>query len=446
MMEIMNQRIAIMNQRMVIMDPMMVIMNPMTVIMNPMMVIMNPMMVIMNPMMVIMNPMMVIMNPMMVIMNPIMVIMNPMMVIMNPMMVIMNPMMVIMNSDDGDHESDDGDHESDDGDHESDDGDHESDDGSISAYQWWWLMNPMMVIMNPSPEWVIMISDDGSIDCIQWWPDHESDRWWVHWEPDDGRSWRPLTGDHESDDGDQLHPMNWWSHESDDGDHESDKWWSWIRWWWSCAAVCHSKTTLDSEPARFLKFRSRVGANILQWRYSIALHRAYPSLHLIRGSTLGTRWLSNIKTDGSESNRQLQLWTGVRRDQLMVITINSTVFKDGLGIYESNKMPGCHLANAWRSLFMKHDSSVAVLWIAMMKHHEFDSFMIMNPMMVIMNPMIVIMNPMMVIMNPMMVIMNSIDGDHESNDGDHEFRWWWSWIRWWFPIDEFYTPGIELNG
>ena len=31
------------------------------------------------------------------------------------------------------------------------------------------------------------------------------------------------------------------------------------------------------------------------------------------------------------------------------ITINSTVFKDGLGNYMSNKLPGCRLANAWKS-------------------------------------------------------------------------------------------------
>ena len=76
------------------------------------------------------------------------------------------------------------------------------------------------------------------------------------------------------------------------------------------------------------------------------LHRAYPSLHPF-GVVHWVPVLSNIKTaTGCESNRQLQLWT----------VFAGTVVNNYQQRYSrmgwtamSNKMPGCHLANAWRS-------------------------------------------------------------------------------------------------
>ena len=77
------------------------------------------------------------------------------------------------------------------------------------------------------------------------------------------------------------------------------------------------------------------------------LHRAYPSLHPF-GVVHWVPVLSNIKTaTGCESNRQLQLWT---------VFAGTVVYDYQYSRYSrmgwaamSNKLPGCHLANAWRS-------------------------------------------------------------------------------------------------
>ena len=77
------------------------------------------------------------------------------------------------------------------------------------------------------------------------------------------------------------------------------------------------------------------------------LHRAYPSLHPF-GVVHWVPVLSNIKTaTGCESNRQLQLWT-----VFAGTVVNNYQFNGIQGWAEQlcqNKLPGCHLANAWRS-------------------------------------------------------------------------------------------------
>ena len=80
------------------------------------------------------------------------------------------------------------------------------------------------------------------------------------------------------------------------------------------------------------------------------LHRAYPTLHLF-GVVQWVLVLSNIKTvTGCESNRQLQFWTVFAGTVVNYnYQFNGIQGLDGLGSYMSNKMPGCHLANAWRS-------------------------------------------------------------------------------------------------
>ena len=71
---------------------------------------------------------------------------------------------------------------------------------------------------------------------------------------------------------------------------------------------------------------------------------AYPSLHPF-GVVHWVPVLSNIKTaTGCESNRQLQLWT-----VFAGTVVNNYQFNGIQGWAVSNKMPGCHLANAWRS-------------------------------------------------------------------------------------------------
>ena len=77
------------------------------------------------------------------------------------------------------------------------------------------------------------------------------------------------------------------------------------------------------------------------------LHRAYPSLHPF-GVVHWVPVLSNIKT-GCEPNRQLLLWTVfagtvVNNSHFNGIQLNSMMGWAAM----SNKMPGCHLANAWR--------------------------------------------------------------------------------------------------
>ena len=106
------------------------------------------------------------------------------------------------------------------------------------------------------------------------------------------------------------------------------------------------------------------------------LHRAYPSLHPF-GVVHWVPVLSNIKTTtGCESNRQLQL-----RTVFAGTVVNNYQFngiQGWAGQLMSNKMPGCHLANAWRSRsseclkksFETH-SSVAVLYRNEVSVHSF---------------------------------------------------------------------------
>ena len=81
--------------------------------------------------------------------------------------------------------------------------------------------------------------------------------------------------------------------------------------------------------------------------YSMRLdrsHRAYPSLHSF-GVVYWVPVLSNSKTaTGCESNRQLQLWT-----VFAGTIVNNYQFNGVHGWAMSNKMPGCHIANAWIS-------------------------------------------------------------------------------------------------
>ena len=79
------------------------------------------------------------------------------------------------------------------------------------------------------------------------------------------------------------------------------------------------------------------------------LHRAYPSLHPF-GVVHWVPVLSNIKTaTGCESNRQLQLWTVFAGTVVNNYQFNGIQGWTGQWAAMSNKMPGCHLANAWRS-------------------------------------------------------------------------------------------------
>ena len=77
------------------------------------------------------------------------------------------------------------------------------------------------------------------------------------------------------------------------------------------------------------------------------LHRAYPSLHSF-GVVHWVPVLSNIKTaTGCESNRQLLLRTVYAGTVVNNYQFNS--IQGWAGGAVSNKMPGCHLANACRS-------------------------------------------------------------------------------------------------
>ena len=77
------------------------------------------------------------------------------------------------------------------------------------------------------------------------------------------------------------------------------------------------------------------------------LHRAYPSLHPF-GVVHWVPVLSNIKiATGCESNRQLQLWTVFTGTVVYNYQFNG--IQEWAGQLCQNKMPGCHLTDAWRS-------------------------------------------------------------------------------------------------
>ena len=118
-----------------------------------------------------------------------------------------------------------------------------------------------------------------------------------------------------------------------------------------CAAVVYSGYYSGLWTRRFLV---RVPSGCQYSMRLDRLHMAHPSLHPF-GVVHWVPVLSNIAQDSD-------CYMGVNRidscnfelcsQGQLCTTINSTVFKDGLGrqwAAMSNKTPGCHLANAWRS-------------------------------------------------------------------------------------------------
>ena len=103
-------------------------------------------------------------------------------------------------------------------------------------------------------------------------------------------------------------------------------------------------TTLDCGPGGSW-FESWVGANILWGSIDCTeLTRAIIPLGIVHWVPV----LSNIKTaNGCESNRQLQLWTVFAWTVVYILSIQRYSRMGWAAM--SHKMPGCHLANAWRS-------------------------------------------------------------------------------------------------